>query len=227
MKKSIKIFSAVLAIVALFSLVSCGNSDTKTNSDTKSKSAGATNTPAATPAKVSEKVEVTGELSTTTSGNVQFTMSDGQTFVVKCQPEYAPDSVENFLGLVNSGFYDGLTFHRILNDFVAQGGDPSGNGTGGSPDNVKGEFSGNGFDQNTLTHKRGSVAMARSSAPDSASSQFYICYTDLPSLDGNYAVFGEVISGMETIDSFLTMPRDNSGMPSTPITIVSATILPK
>ena len=152
-------------------------------------------------------------------------MEDGQTFTVKCMPEYAPVTVENFLSLVNSGFYDGLTFHRVLDDFVAQGGDPNGNGTGGSSDKIRGEFSENGFEQNTLTHKRGSVAMARSNDPNSASSQFYICYQDLPSLDGKYAVFGQVTDGMEVIDGFLEVPRNSQGMPQTPITIQSAKII--
>lgn len=155
----------------------------------------------------------------------RFTMEDGGSFVIKCYPEYAPETVENFLTLVSSGFYDGLTFHRVLDDFVAQGGDPNGNGTGGSSERIHGEFPDNGFEQNTLTHKRGSVAMARSSNPDSASSQFYICYTDLPSLDGSYAVFGEVTEGMDVIDGFLSVPRDSAGMPETPITISRAEIV--
>ncbi len=176
----------------------------------------------------SEKTETqTTEIGELSQGSctVLFTMEDGQTFTVKCMPEYAPVTVENFLSLVNSGFYDGLTFHRVLDDFVAQGGDPNGNGTGGSSDKIRGEFSENGFEQNTLTHKRGSVAMARSNDPNSASSQFYICYQDLPSLDGKYAVFGEVTDGMEVIDGFLEVPRNSQGMPQTPITIQSAKII--
>ena len=229
MKKYLKILSAILAITAVFALTSCSNTDTKSKTDTNQKQNAATTEKAtAKPADVKEKVPVTGELSTTTSCKVQFTMSDGATFVVQCAPEYAPETVENFLKLVDSDFYNGLTFHRILDNFVAQGGDQSGNGTGGSSDKITGEFSGNGFVQNTLKHKRGSVAMARSQEPDSASSQFYICYTDLPDLDDNYAVFGEVISGMDTVDSFLTAPRDRAGAPTgDPIKIQTAEILPK
>lgn len=156
---------------------------------------------------------------------VRFTMSDGGTFTVVCAPEYAPETVENFLSLVKSGFYDGLTFHRVLDAFVAQGGDPSGNGTGGSDKTIKGEFYSNGFEQNTLPHLRGSVAMARSQAPDSASSQFYICYDDLPNLDGNYAVFGQVTEGMDVVDGFLKIPRDSQGMPQTPIVIEKAEVI--
>ena len=214
MKKTLRILCCVLAAAALLCLASCGSDQ---NNAAKAKNE-PTNTPTQAKKAENSPVPVTGELSQG-SCKVLFTMSDGQTFTIQCEPEYAPETVENFLSLVNSGFYDGLTFHRVLDNFVAQGGDPSGNGTGGSQTKIHGEFSENGFTQNTLTHKRGSVAMARSSAPDSASSQFYICYTDLPSLDGKYAVFGTVTEGMEVIDSFLSIARDSSGMPSTPITI--------
>lgn len=163
--------------------------------------------------------------SKTSQSKVRFTMSDGQTFTIQCEPEYAPETVENFLNLVKSGFYDGLTFHRVVDNFVAQGGDPNGNGTGGSGTKIYGEFSENGFTQNTLTHQRGSVAMARSSDYNSASSQFYICYDELSYLDGCYAVFGEVIEGMEVVDGFLDVERDGSGTPQTPIVIEKAEII--
>ena len=156
---------------------------------------------------------------------VKFTMSDGGTFTIVCAPEYAPKTVENFLNLVKSGFYDGLTFHRVLDGFVAQGGDPSGNGTGGSDETIPGEYALNGFTDNTLPHLRGSVAMARATDPDSASSQFYICYEDLPNLDGNYAVFGKVTEGMDVVDAFLNVPRDSQGMPETPIVIEKAEVI--
>ncbi|HIW57702.1 MAG TPA: peptidylprolyl isomerase [Firmicutes bacterium] len=159
---------------------------------------------------------------TADSNTVQFTMEDGKTFTVEVYPDQAPETCANFLKLVDEGFYNGLTFHRVIDDFVAQGGDPNGNGTGGSDETIPGEFSSNGFTQNTLTHERGSVAMARSSDPDSASSQFYICYTDLPQLDGQYAVFGKVTEGMETVDGFLEIERNSSGYPSTPIVIKEA-----
>lgn len=221
MKKSFRILCLIIAALALIALTACGNTDNnQTTSNTKSEP---TLTPNQTKTQA-EPVSVSGELSQG-SCKVLFTMSDGQTFTVQCEPEYAPETVENFLQLVKSGFYDGLTFHRILDNFVAQGGDPSGNGTGGSPNKIHGEFASNGFTQNTLKHNRGSVAMARSNDPDSASSQFYICYQELPSLDGKYAVFGEVTDGMEVIDGFLSIERDSSGMPSTPITIQSAEII--
>lgn len=137
---------------------------------------------------------------------VKVTMQSGDSFVIELYPEYAPETVENFLSLVESGFYDGLTFHRVIRDFMAQGGDPDGDGTGGSSKTVKGEFSLNGFTKNELKHARGVVSMARSSDYDSASSQFFICYADnqsVSNLDGSYAAFGKVIEGMEVVDSFL------------------------
>ena len=150
---------------------------------------------------------------------VQVTMESGESFIIQTEPQYAPETCKNFIKLVNDGFYDGLTFHRVIDNFVAQGGDPKGNGTGGSSEKIHGEFSKNGFEQNTLSHTRGVVSMARSSDPDSASSQFFICYADVTSLDGEYAAFGKVIEGMETVDGFLKIPRDKSGKPETPIVI--------
>ncbi len=115
-------------------------------------------------------------------------------------PEMAPVTVENFLGLVDRGFYNGLTFHRIISGFMAQGGDPLGNGTGGSGNNIKGEFSSNGVD-NPLKHERGVLSMARSGNPDSASSQFFIMHAAAAHLDGKYAAFGRVICGMGVVDA--------------------------
>ena len=164
---------------------------------------------------------------------VLFTMESGDTFKVELYPEYAPETVENFLGLVSQGYYDGLTFHRIVDDFMAQGGDPSLSGKEAAP-SIKGEFASNGFTQNTLHHDRGVISMARTTIPDSASSQFFICYSDTysSSLDGNYAAFGKVIEGMETIDSFLQVERTYNSMgelatPVEPIVIAHAEIVAK
>ncbi len=150
---------------------------------------------------------------------VMATMENGETFTIKLYPEYAPQTCENFLNLVESGFYNGLTFHRALEGFIVQGGDPSGNGTGSAPNKIQGEFSQNGFSGNKMTHKRGTVAMARSDDFNSASCQFYICYADLPHLDGRYATFGEVVEGMETVDNFLRVKRSDAGVPEQPIRI--------
>ncbi len=165
---------------------------------------------------------------------ILFTMENGETFTVETYPEYAPETCENFVSLVNSGFYDGLTFHRVIDGFMAQGGDPDGNGSGGSDKTIYGEFSANGFTQNTLSHTRGVISMARNSYDmNSASSQFFICYSDkyTSTLDGNYAAFGKVIDGMETIDNFLKIKMAYSAgdqsfsSPTEPIVIKTAEVI--
>lgn len=144
----------------------------------------------------------------TSNVKVKFTMNDGKTFTVELYPKEAPQTVANFVKLVNDGFYNGLKFHRIIDGFMAQGGDPNGNGTGGSGKYIYGEFAKNGFTANTLTHKEGTISMARSNlSNNSASSNFFICYADQPSLDGSYAPFGQVIEGMETVKGFLEVER--------------------
>ena len=124
----------------------------------------------------------------------------------------APISVANFVKLANEGFYNGLTFHRIISGFMMQGGDPNGNGTGGSENTIKGEFSSNGV-ENTLSHTRGAISMARSQNPDSASSQFFICHADSNFLDGQYACFGYVTDGMDVVDTVCetAQPTDGNG----------------
>jgi len=124
----------------------------------------------------------------------------------------APITVTNFMKLTESGFYDGLTFHRIISGFMIQGGDPKGNGTGGSDERIKGEFSANGVN-NPIAHDRGVLSMARSSAFDSASSQFFIMHEKAPHLDGQYAAFGHVLSGMEVVDAICekTPVKDYNG----------------
>ena len=131
---------------------------------------------------------------------------------IELDGDAAPISVQNFIDLANDGFYDRLTFHRIITGFMMQGGDPNGNGTGGSGENIKGEFSANGVD-NTLSHTRGAISMARSAAFDSASSQFFIMHQDYTSLDGQYAVFGYVTDGMDIVDDICesAKPTDNNG----------------
>lgn len=131
---------------------------------------------------------------------VRMSIENYGDIVLELYPDTAPITVSNFTGLVKEGFYDGLTFHRIIRGFMIQGGDPKGNGTGGSSANIKGEFSANGV-KNDLKHTRGIISMARSSMPDSASSQFFIMHQDAPHLDGQYAAFGKVLSGMEVVDS--------------------------
>lgn len=160
------------------------------------------------------------------SNAVKFEMESGGVFTIELYPEYAPKTVENFKKLVSDGFYDGLTFHRVIDGFMAQGGCPNGNGTGGSGKNIAGEFSANGFSDNTLSHTRGVVSMARSMNPDSASSQFFICYDNADFLDGQYAAFGKVVDGMDVVDGFLSVHRvgPEGGTPTEPIIIKRAYI---
>lgn len=130
---------------------------------------------------------------------VEITVKDYGTMRVELDADVAPITVENFISLAKDGFYDGLTFHRVISGFMIQGGDPAGNGTGGSDKTIKGEFSSNGV-ENNLSHKRGVISMARSQDPDSASSQFFIMHQDTPSLDGDYAAFGIVTDGIQVVD---------------------------
>ena len=139
-------------------------------------------------------------------------IADHGTITVALAKEYAPATVENFVTLAESGFYDGLTFHRIMEDFMMQGGDPEGDGTGGSDTEIFGEFQQNGF-QNPLSHTRGAVSMARAMAFNSASSQFFIVHEDSTFLDGSYAAFGYVTEGMEIVDQICeeAEPTDDNG----------------
>ena len=144
---------------------------------------------------------------------VEMKVVDFGTVVIELDADAAPKTVKNFLNLVNDGFYDGLTFHRIIEGFMMQGGDPNGDGTGGSDRNIVGEFSENGYD-NTLSHTRGAISMARSNDYNSASSQFFIVHEDnTESLDGKYAAFGYVTEGMDIVDEICESanPTDENG----------------
>lgn len=132
--------------------------------------------------------------------NVEIEVKDYGTIAVELDADEAPITVTNFVDLVEEGFYDGLTFHRIIDGFMIQGGDPNGDGSGGSGRTIKGEFSSNGVD-NSIDHVRGVISMARSTMPNSASSQFFIVQEDSPHLNGEYAAFGHVTSGMEIVDA--------------------------
>ena len=144
--------------------------------------------------------------------HAEITVKDMGVIAVELDGDTAPISVQNFMDLANEGFYDGLTFHRIIDGFMIQGGDPNHNGTGGSEKTIKGEFSANGV-ENNITHTRGTISMARSSDMDSASSQFFIVQTDSTYLDGQYAGFGHVTSGMEIVDQICkdAIVTDNNG----------------
>lgn len=135
--------------------------------------------------------------------HAEIIVQDYGTIKVELDADQSPITVQNFIDLANSGFYDGLTFHRIIEGFMIQGGDPNGDGTGGSGHTIRGEFTQNGVN-NTLSHTRGAISMARSSAMNSASSQFFIVHEDSTYLDGSYAVFGYVTEGMDVVDAIAT-----------------------
>ncbi len=139
-------------------------------------------------------------------------MENGQKIELELYPEAAPETVKNFEALVKRGFYNGLTFHRIIPGFMIQGGDPLGNGMGGAEKNIKGEFRANGHN-NPIKHERGVISMARAFDPNSASSQFFIMHDDAPHLDGQYAAFGKVISGMDAVDEIASIPTDYNDRP--------------
>ncbi|QEH67922.1 peptidylprolyl isomerase [Cellulosilyticum sp. ST5] len=152
---------------------------------------------------------------------VTMIVKDYGTVTLELYPDMAPNTVNNFITLANDGFYDGLTFHRIIKDFMIQGGDPDGIGTGGPGYSIAGEFSNNGYTANTLLHTKGVISMARSMAPDSAGSQFFIMTADTPSLDGNYAAFGKVTSGLDIIEEIGNVETDSSDKPIEDVVIES------
>ena len=188
-----KLLTVCVAAVLLLSLAACGKTDTDTITDSKADK------PAA-------------ETAGGGTHHAEIDIQDYGTITVELDGDAAPITVQNFMDLANDGFYDGLTFHRIISGFMMQGGDPNGNGTGGSENTIKGEFSSNGV-ENTLSHTRGAISMARSQNPDSASSQFFICHADSTFLDGQYACFGYVTDGMDVVDAVCAaaQPTDGNG----------------
>ena len=179
-----KTITILIAVCLLFSLCACGSGSAKTESTA----------------------------SYTDNPKVEITVRDYGTITLELYPDVAPITVDNFVRLCNKGFYDGLTFHRVMSGFMIQGGDPEGNGTGGSDETIKGEFAANGV-KNGLSHKRGVISMARAKSPDSASSQFFIVHQDSEFLDGSYAAFGAVTEGIEVVDAICenTPVIDNNG----------------
>ncbi len=143
---------------------------------------------------------------------VTFEMSNGKVFKAELYPDVAPNTVNNFISLINRGFYDGVIFHRVIKGFMIQGGDPDGTGMGGPDYSIKGEFSSNGF-KNDLRHKAGVLSMARTNMPDSAGSQFFVMHKDSPHLDGDYAAFGKVTEGMEVVNEIAECPTDFGDRP--------------
>lgn len=154
---------------------------------------------------------------------VTFELEDGAKIIAELYPEIAPNTVNNFISLINHNFYDGLTFHRVIPGFMIQGGCPNGTGTGGPGYTIKGEFSMNGF-KNDLKHTEGVLSMARAMHPDSAGSQFFIMHRTSPHLDGQYAAFGKVIEGIEVVNDIANVPTDFSDKPIMNVVIKSVTV---
>ncbi len=220
MLKTKKAVCVVIALVLALSCVVLGGCGSKSEvqgiNTSKAESSKADSNVSSQASQEADKAESTsGEYKkpyTGKSRTVEIDVKDYGKINLKLDDTYAPITVQNFLNLVNEGFYDGLTFHRIMEGFMIQGGDPQGTGMGGSDITIKGEFSSNGV-ENPLSHKRGVISMARSNDPDSASSQFFIVHADSTFLDGNYAAFGEVTSGMDVVDKIAkdAKPTDNNG----------------
>lgn len=155
---------------------------------------------------------------------IQIEMENGKKIKLELYPEAAPITVANFLKLVGESFYDGLIFHRVISGFMIQGGDPLGTGTGGSKENIKGEFASNGH-QNPISHKRGVISMARAQNPNSASSQFFIMHDDGEFLDGQYAAFGKVVDGIEVVDEIASVKTNAMDKPLTEQKIKTITVV--
>lgn len=190
MKRTVSILAII--VLTICSFCACGN-ETEEKKDTT----GTTKTTATPEAKKNDESKEGDLLSGKHKAKIEI--KDYGTIEVELDADTAPITVTNFVKLVKEGFYDGLTFHRIISGFMIQGGDPVGNGTGGSEKDIKGEFSSNGV-ENKISHKRGVISMARSQLPDSASSQFFIMHQDGTYLDGEYAAFGKVTKGIEVVD---------------------------
>ena len=164
-------------------------------------------------------IESTGELPIAT-----IKVKDFGTIKAELYPDKAPNTVNNFISLANSGFYDGLIFHRVIKDFMNQGGDPDGIGTGGPGYSIKGEFSSNGYTNNDLKHTAGVLSMARSNNPDSAGSQFFIMAKEASYLDGDYAAFGKVTEGMDVVEAINSVETDRNDKPLKDVVIESITV---
>ena len=195
MKHITKILLSVLLLGMVFVALSCGKDDT------------------------AEILENYGE-----TIMVQIEMENGGIIKLELYPDIAPITCANFVKLAKDGFYDGLIFHRVIKDFMIQGGDPTGTGMGGADENIKGEFAVNGV-ENNLSHERGVISMARSRSYDSASSQFFICHADAKYLDGQYAAFGKVTEGMDVVDEIAEVKTDYNDRPMIDMVIKTITVV--
>lgn len=228
MKKSYIIIGVVvvvmLAAIGIYAVINSNSQSKKQLEENSTNIEGKTNTENSTKENNTENKDeniqnnqISNEseennMYSTGKHHAEIVVKNYGTIALELDADVAPITVENFANLVNEGFYNGLTFHRIISGFMIQGGDPLGNGTGGSSKTIKGEFSSNGV-KNSISHVRGTISMARSSMPNSASSQFFIVHQDSTFLDGQYAAFGTVTSGMEVVDKICadTAVEDDNG----------------
>ncbi|MFQ6943317.1 MAG: peptidylprolyl isomerase [Clostridia bacterium] len=228
MKKSYIIIGVVvvvmLAAIGIYAVINSNSQSKKQLEENSTNIEGTTNTENSTKENNTENKDeyiqnnqISNEseennMYSTGKHHAEIVVKNYGTIALELDADVAPITVENFANLVNEGFYNGLTFHRIISGFMIQGGDPLGNGTGGSSKTIKGEFASNGV-KNSISHVRGTISMARSSMPNSASSQFFIVHQDSTFLDGQYAAFGTVTSGMEVVDKICadTAVEDDNG----------------
>ena len=199
-----KVLALVLIMgLALTLLLACNGDEEETANDTAQENNATQEAPPAVPETLEFPAEEPADLWEGEMTKVKIEIEDFGDIIVELNRDAAPLTVDNFLGLVNDGFYDGVGFHRIIEGFMIQGGDPDGTGMGGSGENIKGEFTSNGV-ENPIQHLRGVISMARAQDPNSASSQFFIMHQDSPFLDGDYAAFGRVVEGIEVVDAIAT-----------------------
>lgn len=203
---------AVIAVMAVTVLTACGKAPSTTSNTTASR-------PTVAPAKSGDIDPALLE----NKDNITITLTNGDVIKAELYPDVAPITVENFEKLINEHFYDGLIFHRVIEGFMIQGGGYDANNIQKEADSIKGEFASNGV-TNDLKHTRGVLSMARTSVPDSASSQFFIMHKDSPHLDGEYAAFGMVTEGMEAVDKIASTQTDAQDKPITPVVIQTITL---
>lgn len=209
--RKFKIMMLISVLTVILTSIGCG-SKTPNNANTQSTNKENAQTPS-------------NEVTPTQKNNpvVMITMANEEQIKVELYPDVAPNTVKSFISLVKKGFYNGLIFHRVIPEFMIQGGDPNGSGSGGPGYSIKGEFANNGF-VNNLKHERGVISMGRTSEPNSAGSQFFIMVGTKPSLDGDYAAFGKVISGMDAVDKIVNIPRDKNDKPNQNQVMKSVTV---
>ncbi len=227
-----KLILLIMILCLSLMLIGCSNSSSEnatteennqSTSESTQKNNDSSNTTENTTLLNENEQDEIEQIDVSTLPIVKMNIKDMGTIELALFPDIAPNTVNNFISLAQSGFYDGLIFHRVINEFMIQGGDPTGTGTGGPGYSIKGEFSSNKFD-NPISHTEGIISMARSNHPDSAGSQFFIVHKDSTFLDGEYAAFGVVIEGLEVVDKIATTETDSSDRPKKDVIIESVTV---